>query len=169
MAGGTGFTSERSGFEWQWLLAAVAVLTVLRMIPVAVSLIGVGFSRQTVPFIGWFGPRGLATVVFALLAVEELGSASPVMPDYLGVLTLTVLLSVFAHGFSAGPCPPAMPMGSERRPQPKPRTPLAPELVFERPWTPLTFLCLRQRLRLQESNSACVMVPASSSFFAEAI
>ncbi len=103
MAGGLALTVLRSGFEWQWLLAAVAVLTVLRMIPVAVSLIGVGFSRQTVLFIGWFGPRGLATVVFALLAVEELGSASPVMPDYLGVLTLTVLLSVFAHGFSAGP------------------------------------------------------------------
>lgn len=103
MAGGLAVLVLQSGFEWQWLVAAVAVLTILRMIPVAVSLIGVGFGTPTVLFIGWFGPRGLATVVFALLSVEELGSSSPAMPDYLGILTLTVLLSVFAHGISAGP------------------------------------------------------------------
>ena len=54
---------------------AVLSLTVVRMIPVALALIGTGFDRNTVLFVGWFGPRGLASLVFALLALEELGGA----------------------------------------------------------------------------------------------
>jgi sodium/hydrogen antiporter len=82
------------------LLYAVLSLTAVRMIPVAVSLIGARLGRRTVAFVGWFGPRGLASVVFALLAVEELGeSADPVV----AAIVLTVLLSVVAHGVSAGP------------------------------------------------------------------
>ena len=56
---------------------ALASLTVIRMLPVALSLVRSGLDRPSVVFIGWFGPRGLASVVFALLAIEELGETSP--------------------------------------------------------------------------------------------
>jgi len=52
---------------------AVLSLTLVRMLPVALALIGAGLDRRSVAFIGWFGPRGLASLVFALIAVEELG------------------------------------------------------------------------------------------------
>ena len=54
-------------------------------------------------FLGWFGPRGLATIVFGLLAVEELGADNAVMNDIAGTIVFTVLFSVFAHGMSAAP------------------------------------------------------------------
>jgi sodium/hydrogen antiporter len=84
-----------------WIvLYAVISLTAVRMIPVALSLIGTHLGRRTVLFIGWFGPRGLASVIFALLAVEELGKrADPAV----AVIVVTVLLSVVAHGLTAGP------------------------------------------------------------------
>ena len=58
--------------DWRIALYAVLSLTVVRMVPVAVSMIGTGFGRPATLFIGWFGPRGLASVVFGLLIVEEL-------------------------------------------------------------------------------------------------
>jgi NhaP-type Na+/H+ or K+/H+ antiporter len=84
------------------LVYAVLSLTVVRMLPVAVSLLGTSLDRGTVLFIGWFGPRGLASVVFALLAVEELGETPAVAPA-IAAVSLTVLLSVVLHGVSAGP------------------------------------------------------------------
>lgn len=102
-AGGLLLVVFQGGFEWTWLLLAVLALTVLRIVPVFLSLLGTGFSWQTVAFIGWFGPRGLATIVFGLLAFEELGPDSPVIGPIAGVIALTVLLSVFAHGITAGP------------------------------------------------------------------
>jgi NhaP-type Na+/H+ or K+/H+ antiporter len=81
---------------------AVLSLTLVRMLPVALSLTGAGLDRQTVGFIGWFGPRGLASVVFALLAVEELGETSYVAPA-IAAVSLTVLGSVVLHGVTAGP------------------------------------------------------------------
>ena len=81
---------------------AVSSLTVLRMVPVALALAGTGLDRRTALFVGWFGPRGLASVVFALLAVEELGDAA-VVRQALAAVCLTVLLSVVLHGVSAGP------------------------------------------------------------------
>ena len=91
------------GIEWRWVLIAVLALTALRIIPVALAMAGSGFRWPTVLFLGWFGPRGLATVVFGLLALEELGRASPLIADVNGALAITVLFSVFAHGFTAGP------------------------------------------------------------------
>ncbi len=91
------------GFKWQWLVLAVLALTVLRLVPVYLSMIGTGLRWQTKAFLGWFGPRGLATIVFGLLALEELGEHSPYIDDVTGPLAVTVLLSVFAHGFTAGP------------------------------------------------------------------
>jgi NhaP-type Na+/H+ or K+/H+ antiporter len=90
------------GLEWRWILLAVLALTVLRLGPVAFALLGMGFQRPTVLFLGWFGPRGLATIVFALLAVEELAAGDPVRRQVVGVAAATVLVSVVAHGASAG-------------------------------------------------------------------
>jgi NhaP-type Na+/H+ or K+/H+ antiporter len=84
------------------LVYALLSLTVIRMIPVGLSLMGTGLDRPTVLFVGWFGPRGLASVVFALLAVEELGESS-LVGQAVAVVALTVLLSVVLHGVSAGP------------------------------------------------------------------
>jgi len=91
------------GLKWQWLVIAVLALTLLRVIPVALAMIGTGCRWRTVVFLGWFGPRGLATIVFGLLALEELGPHSPFIDDVGGVMAVTVILSVFAHGFSSGP------------------------------------------------------------------
>ena len=84
------------------LVYAVLSLTVIRMLPVALSLVGSRLDTSTVLFVGWFGPRGLASVVFALLGVEELGE-SPLVGQAVGVVALTVLMSVVFHGVSAGP------------------------------------------------------------------
>jgi NhaP-type Na+/H+ or K+/H+ antiporter len=87
-------------WDWTMLLYAVLSLTVIRMVPVALSLIGTGLGTRTALFAGWFGPRGLASIVFALFAVEELG---PAADTAVAVIALTVLISVVAHGLSAGP------------------------------------------------------------------
>jgi len=86
---------------WQDYVFAVLALTVLRMVPVALALVGSGLDGRTVALVGWFGPRGLASVVFGLLAFDALdaGAADQVV----GVVVVTVSLSVVAHGLSAGP------------------------------------------------------------------
>jgi NhaP-type Na+/H+ or K+/H+ antiporter len=85
---------------WQRVLYAVLSLTVIRMVPVALALVGTRLGRAAVAFVGWFGPRGLASVVFALLALEDLGHpASPAV----SVIAFTILLSVVAHGLTASP------------------------------------------------------------------
>jgi NhaP-type Na+/H+ or K+/H+ antiporter len=91
-----------SFLRWQTLLFAALSLTVLRMVPVALSLVGSRLRPQTVVFVGWFGPRGLASVVFALIAYESLGATTEVATA-LGVITTTVVLSVIVHGISAAP------------------------------------------------------------------
>ncbi|MFZ0014478.1 MAG: cation:proton antiporter [Acidimicrobiia bacterium] len=88
------------GVPWQSVVVAVAALVVLRPISIWVSLLGRGLSRRTVVFLGWFGPRGLATVVFVLVAVDELGALDPLIAD---TVTVTVLLSIVAHGLSSVP------------------------------------------------------------------
>jgi NhaP-type Na+/H+ or K+/H+ antiporter len=85
------------------IVYAVLSLTLMRMVPVAIALWGSRFDRVSVAFIGWFGPRGLASVVFVILGLEALESAG-VPSDPLGaVVAWTVFLSVIAHGFSARP------------------------------------------------------------------
>jgi NhaP-type Na+/H+ or K+/H+ antiporter len=78
---------------------AVLSLTVIRMLPVALSLGGTGATWPTRAFVGWFGPRGLATVVFALTVVEDFDV--PGASRIVAVATVTVLLSVLAHGLTA--------------------------------------------------------------------
>jgi sodium/hydrogen antiporter len=82
------------------LVYAVLSLTVVRMLPVWLALIGSGLDGRTVLFVGWFGPRGLASLVFALLALEALG---PTSDEAVAIVTVTVLVSVLAHGVSAAP------------------------------------------------------------------
>ena len=85
------------------ILYAVISLTLVRMVPVAAAVAGVGLRRDTVAFMGWFGPRGLASVVFTLITVEELHGSGPVADSIVELATWTILLSVLVHGFSAGP------------------------------------------------------------------
>jgi NhaP-type Na+/H+ or K+/H+ antiporter len=90
------------GLDGLVILYAVLSLTVIRMVPVAISLAGTRLSRSTVGFIGWFGPRGLASIVLMLIALDE----APDLPGIhtIGVVvTTTILISVFVHGFSAAP------------------------------------------------------------------
>jgi NhaP-type Na+/H+ or K+/H+ antiporter len=90
-----------TGLTWQTVVYAAGSLTLIRMAPVAVALAGARLGRTAVALVGWFGPRGLASVVFALLALEDLGQhvAGPAV----SVIGFTVLLSVIAHGATADP------------------------------------------------------------------
>jgi NhaP-type Na+/H+ or K+/H+ antiporter len=88
--------------SWKVILYAVLSLTVLRMGPVALSLLGSGLRPQTVAFVGWFGPRGLASIIFALIAFESLES-DPGTATVRSVIATTVVLSVIAHGLTASP------------------------------------------------------------------
>ena len=76
-------------------------LTVVRLLPVALAMVGTGMRRMTVGFLGWFGPRGLASIVFVLLLVEQ--TDLPQKSPLLAVVTWTVALSVYAHGLTAWP------------------------------------------------------------------
>ena len=87
--------------QWQDVVFAVLALTVIRMVPVAIACFGSGLDRRTVAFIGWFGPRGLASVIFALLAVDTLDVRDG--NRVLTAVTVTVVLSVLAHGVTASP------------------------------------------------------------------
>jgi NhaP-type Na+/H+ or K+/H+ antiporter len=87
--------------NWRDVVFAVLALTVLRMVPVALALAGSSLDRVTVAFIGWFGPRGLASVVFGLIAVDALEPAQSKV--VLAAVTLTVALSVLLHGVTASP------------------------------------------------------------------
>jgi NhaP-type Na+/H+ or K+/H+ antiporter len=101
---GAGFVLPAfEGLDWRVLLYAVSSLTVIRMVPVAIALLGTGERRATAAFIGWFGPRGLASVVFALLAVEELGATDERVLDAVHAIAVTIVLSVVAHGVTARP------------------------------------------------------------------
>ena len=88
------------GLTWQRVLYAALSLTVIRMVPVALALAGRRLGRAAVAFVGWFGPRGLASVVFALLALEDLGRPARAA---VSVIAFTVLLSVVVHGLTANP------------------------------------------------------------------
>ncbi len=80
-------------------LYALASLTIVRMLPVALSQIGSGFRWQSLLFLGWFGPRGLASLLFALLVLEDL--AVPIARDVQTIVSITILMSITLHGLSA--------------------------------------------------------------------
>lgn len=100
---------------WPILLYSVLSLTVIRMLPMLIALIGSGLRLPEKLFIGWFGPRGLASVVFLILVInEELWGEETL------VLTVvcTVTLSVVAHGMSANPLSKALAAYEQRRSKP---------------------------------------------------
>jgi sodium/hydrogen antiporter len=88
--------------RWEVVLYVVLSLTVIRMLPVALSLMGTHLGGVSVLFVGWFGPRGLASIVLGLIVVEE----APLLAgrdEMMLVVALTVLLSVLLHGVTAAP------------------------------------------------------------------
>ena len=92
-----------AGFDPALIGYALLSLTIVRMVPVALSLVGAPVRPDTIALIGWFGPRGLASVVFLFVALDELGPAHPATDALVRAVTWTVLLSVFLHGLSARP------------------------------------------------------------------
>ncbi len=80
------------------LACAIGALTIGRMLPVAVAMIGTRAAAPTVAFVGWFGPRGLASILFGLQLLEE---GLPDADDLFAVVAWTVLFSVVLHGATA--------------------------------------------------------------------
>ena len=87
-------------FSWLILIYALLSLTVIRMLPVFVALAGSGISTEGKLFIGWFGPRGLASIVFAVIVLD---SKLPNADLVAMTVTCTIILSIIAHGISANP------------------------------------------------------------------
>ncbi len=90
-----------SGLTFAIAVCVLGSLTVSRMLPVAVAMWGTRADWRTVAFLGWFGPRGIASIVFALIVVE--GASEGGGDAVLSIVTWTVLASVFLHGVTAGP------------------------------------------------------------------
>jgi len=89
-------------FTASHVVYAVLSLTLVRMLPVAIALAGTRLSRATVLFMGWFGPRGLASIVLGLVYLEQ-EARQPGEPTIRLAVMITVLLSILAHGLSAMP------------------------------------------------------------------
>jgi NhaP-type Na+/H+ or K+/H+ antiporter len=89
-----------SGMTWDVLLYSLLSLTVIRVVPILVALWGTGEKFETKLFLGWFGPRGLASIVFmVIVGAENLPSESTLIH----VVVCTITLCVVAHGFTANP------------------------------------------------------------------
>lgn len=87
-------------FGWKIMLYSVLSLTVIRLLPVYLSLFGSGIDREGKLFIGWFGPRGLASIVFAVIVLNsDLPNTGPLAMT----VTCTVILSIIGHGMTANP------------------------------------------------------------------
>jgi NhaP-type Na+/H+ or K+/H+ antiporter len=102
---------------WQLALYALLSLTLVRMVPVLIAMWGSHARRPTLGFVGWFGPRGLASIVFAVIVIEE----SSLYHETLIVqgIYLTVGLSVLAHGLTAAPLADRYARWYERHPRTK--------------------------------------------------
>lgn len=88
--------------NWQIALYGLLSLTLIRMVPVAIATLGTRLNRRSVLFMGWFGPRGLASIILALVVISE-EPELPALNTVIAATTFTVLLSVYAHGLSARP------------------------------------------------------------------
>ncbi|MDQ1634918.1 MAG: sodium/hydrogen antiporter [Frankiaceae bacterium] len=85
--------------EWRVVVYALLSLTVIRLLPVQLALSRSGLKLPTVGYIGWFGPRGLASIVLGLLVAEAGAPGADLVAD---VIAVTVGISVVAHGVSSG-------------------------------------------------------------------
>jgi len=91
-----------SGITALVVLYAILSLTLIRMAPVAIAMVKTRLQPSTVVFMGWFGPRGLASIVLLLITIND-APGIPGLSTIMVVVSTTVLLSVFAHGISANP------------------------------------------------------------------
>lgn len=112
---------------WRVALYAVLSLTVIRVVPVAIAMWRTGTLVETRLFAGWFGPRGLASILFAIVVLEEMHGAGGVDEVFL-VVAWTVLLSVFAHGLTAAPWAGRLAARLAREPEDMPEMLDVPEL-----------------------------------------
>ncbi|MDH3307331.1 MAG: cation:proton antiporter, partial [Acidimicrobiia bacterium] len=99
MFGAVAVPAAVAALDLRTVLYAIASLTAVRMVPVAIALAGRRYDPSTVLYIGWFGPRGIASIVFAFLAAEQLGDVDQVVT----VVSVAVVASLLLHGLSAGP------------------------------------------------------------------
>jgi sodium/hydrogen antiporter len=90
-------------FDARAFVFAILALTVARMVPVAISMIGSGLRPDTVLLMGWLGPRGLASVVFTLIAVEALHESAQEVGTLAAMAGWTIALSVLLHALTAAP------------------------------------------------------------------
>ena len=90
-----------SHLSWQLLLYAVLSLTVVRMVPVVAAMLGTHSRPATLAFLGWFGPRGLASIVFGVILLDDTSLDGE--STMLLAVAMTVGLSVYAHGVTARP------------------------------------------------------------------
>lgn len=90
--------------DWTIATYALLSLSVIRIVPVFISLFGSGLSFKQQSFLAWFGPRGIASILYLLLAVDELGFADKIdhYPQLFATTVLTVFLSIILHGLSTG-------------------------------------------------------------------
>jgi NhaP-type Na+/H+ or K+/H+ antiporter len=86
---------------WQIVVYAIVSLTAVRMLPVALGLVGTGAGAATVGFMGWFGPRGLASIVFGVILLDD--ADLPHARTLLVATATTIAISVYAHGLTAPP------------------------------------------------------------------
>jgi NhaP-type Na+/H+ or K+/H+ antiporter len=115
--------------DWQIAVYGVLSLTAIRMVPVWLALLGSGARPPTVAFTGWFGPRGLASIVFAVIVFE--GSELEHIETMTATVAITVALSVFAHGLTAVPLTTAYARWFDGQSQPPPMESLP---ASEQPW-----------------------------------
>lgn len=99
--GGAFFADAMGEITWQIALYGVLSLVLIRPLAVGLAMIGTHFRPSTVAFLGWFRPRGLASIVFAVLVIETEGV--PGQDQIFLIATWTVFLSVYAHGLTAQP------------------------------------------------------------------
>jgi NhaP-type Na+/H+ or K+/H+ antiporter len=83
------------------VIIAVGFLSIIRMFPIWLSLAGTGLGLKDKLFLGWFGPRGLASILFTLIMMDQFDF--PNEEELLACVSLTVLLSVILHGISSAP------------------------------------------------------------------
>jgi len=98
---GAAFVGQSLGdLDWRVLVYSLLSLTIVRMLPVSLSLLGLGVRADAQLFLGWFGPRGLASIVFAVIVV---GQNVPGSDTLAATVVCTVTLSILAHGLTANP------------------------------------------------------------------
>jgi NhaP-type Na+/H+ or K+/H+ antiporter len=97
--GGVILFNNLDWFSARTLLYAAISLTLIRMVPVAISMIGTDLRARTVGFMGWFGPRGLASIIFGAVVVEEVGMEGGEV--IVGTMVVVVTLSILLHGVTA--------------------------------------------------------------------